>query len=603
MRRKKIIGFILFFGFLVGGFRKLNFTKYLATKRMIVKVVGNATNKLVYRAGKIQRFFKKTVNKTLQTVTIPFKNKIKKDQNPVIQNPYKETIANVRVGGDVMSAEERNYIANRDASMRSSLEQFVGMKIPQQLPLPKVMISLSGGGARAMIVSYAFCRAMEVVGLLNTATHIATLSGSNWFLWPWLISGKSIEEYQEKLFSVLRHGIQVRSKSEVKNIIDLLLRSLAYNREVNIIDMYSGLLANLLFKGYGDNNDPQQVYMDDIVSRLKARDIPYPISSVLSVPQYWWFSITPHEIGSASLDAYVAQWGFSRQFYDGKSIGSKPYADRVSLPGFIAMSSAAIAFSLGDAYEFLFGSMEKNGPLKKIFKVLLYDSALSKLRAIYSEEFNFVKGIENLPAHDEKRSWSDFRTLYFADAGVVMGNPIPVLAERADELKNKGNDGPTFYLICDGSQVIGNREMQKVKDYTNTNNPLNKVYSFPEITGNLSEDGVTILENKDTTAFYCPRIIDKKLIEKMKDKQWAQEYIKHQKYDMDSRLKFYYTTFKFLYTKEHTKDLIATIMFNIFASIEQIRFAMQRKIEKYIISRGYQVERIPTRKIEIPTVI
>lgn len=549
--------------------------KWAKTKAFFNKML----DKIVITAQEIENAVKNIGIAGFKLFTAPYKEKIKKEQRAIYANPYKDTVATVRKGGPV-SEGEAQYLKVRRVLVRRGLEKFLDIKIPDNVPTPEVMISLSGGGSRAMILAWSFMRAIEMIGLLDCATYVATLSGSSWFLWPWLLTGQSLEQYKQRLISVAEYGpVTLRHPADdVNNIVKLLLRMGVYDRPVTIINFYASALAAGLFYGLGENNDPLQTYMDMTKNAMEGARVPYPIMTMISTPDARWFTMTPHEIHCPGLGYGVPEWAFGWQFNNGKT-GKTPNPPRRDLPSSIAASSAAIALSGKDIYYNIFQFMPA-GWSKDILKELLQETAAGQLRFTSSKEYNFLRGIDGLPVYDSLRgsTWGQTEYAYFTDAGVIWIDPIIPLMVRAQE------NIPVIYLVEAGGGTVGSDELEKTRAYAQGGSPDGKRYKFPAIEApeEFGKKSLSCLADDDSLVMYFPRIIDDEILKKHKEYPELAESIKRLNFDIGERLKTVYATFNLRYSKAATEDLIAVAQVNVLANKEKIKEVMREYIELYI---------------------
>jgi len=592
--KKRIIGFLVLITFFSGfiGIKKYLDATTASTGRL--NFFNKAMVWFVKEVEKAEERTKQIARKIGYLVTAPFIKTVNRTHSAVYGNPYAYIPARVRIEDDVFSPEEKAYLSVRKPFVKKSLEEFIGITIPEGLELPNMMVSLSGGGSRAMLHSWSVMRAFDKMGLLNAISHVSSLSGSTWFLWPWLISGMTLEQYEDKLLSGVVGGFVPRAASFVvpigtkafkksinthKIITEFFVRELVFNRDVTPIDIYGVVLGLILFEGFGENNDPLQVYMDPLYPNLDSGTIPYPILTTISIPDVRWFTATPYEFGASSLGAYVPIWGVDRKFKDGVSVGMVPYPDRVGLSGFIAMSAAAMAASLGDIYFNLFSGI-KEGKIKTLLQAIMEQSPLERLRFFYYERSNFLYGVPGLPIYDSLsgKTWGDVKSIKYTDAGVIWVNPIPPLLDR---MKPKV---PTILIVQDASAKVGYPRLKDAKAYADGENPRKKRFSFPELQKEFpyNKKGMSILQNDDVLIFYFPRIIDRELIQKNESNPELQSLIQRQNFDMDQRLASVYSTFKLQYTEDNARDLTAVGMFNVLANKEKIRETIKQFVQRYI---------------------
>jgi len=525
---------------------------------------------------------KKALQSVANVVIGPFKKKIKKEQYPISKNPYKETIAVIRRGGPI-SEGEQTYVAMRRQSAHKALKRFVGFDTGMDAGL-----SLSGGGNRAAVYMWGALDALDQIGLLDAMTWMTTLSGSGWMIWPWLASGSNLQDHKARLLASVTHGPALRNKKHVKGVIDVILRDLAYGRLVNLATLYGAGLGSIFFDGFGEYRDPQMVWMDKIQNNMNASPalFPYPIMTTLSVPDGRWFTVTPHEFGSAALKAFIPEWAGQREFFGGGSVGKKPYADRVAVARWMGDSALAPGASFGELYLNIFAAMpeEKKGQrvAKQLLEAFFAQSPMERLRAVYSERYNFLYGVPGLPMYNKvkKQTWGDVKTVKFTDVGVISGNPILPLLERAAI-----STTPVIIVIIDASSVVGYDELAVLRDYAVGGNPDGIVLPFPELPSDrkqLSTQTVTAFSNDKVLMIYMPMVKNEQLIAAYKDNPAFKDIVSKLGWDLKKRLGGSYNTFNLKYTYEKAEELIALAQFNVLVSADKIRAAIREYGLKYM---------------------
>ena len=518
---------------------------------------------------------KRFAQRTATFLASPFKKRIKRRQFAIHGNPYKETIAVVRRGGPISEGEQK-FIDRRRKTASVAMNKFVGFKAGVDVGL-----SLSGGGNRSATYTIGALLAMQKIGLLSTVTWMTTLSGSGWTVWPWLVAGSTLQEHKERLLASVTHGPSLRSIKHVKGVVDIILRDLAYGRLVNLATIYAAGLGSIFFDGLGDYNDPQKVWMDKIQENLNTGRFPFPIMTTLSVPDGRWFTVTPEEFGSASLSAFIPEWAGQRRFFGGASIGDIPYADRVPVSRWMGDSALAPGASFGDLFVNIFATM-KEGPAKKVLRLLLHESPMERLRAIYSERFNPFRGIPDLPMYNkvEKKTWTDAKTIKLTDAGVFSGNPIIPLLERAAI-----SPIPMVILVVDASSVIGYDELEKLKRYSDGENPDGIKLPFPDLPADreqLSTQPCTAFSNEKVLMLYLPMVKNEQLIEANKNNPALKDIVSQLNWSLKERMADSFNTFNLKFNRKKAEQLINLAQFNILVSAEIIRTAISEFVLKYL---------------------
>ena len=142
---------------------------------------------------------KETATSTVRSATTYIADSVKalisSQQKAIINNPYKDSAAVVRVGNE-LHAEEQAYLVKRKPKVKVALEKMLGRSL-EDLYVPTIAIVGSGGGYRAMLGTIGSLLAAEKIGLLDATTYITALSGATWAVAPWISTGKSLSEFKD----------------------------------------------------------------------------------------------------------------------------------------------------------------------------------------------------------------------------------------------------------------------------------------------------------------------------------------------------------------------------------------------------------------------
>lgn len=121
-----------------------------------------------------------------------------------------------------MVAEEKTALNNRDQKTSQAITDLIAQKAKY---VPRIGLSYSGGGLRAMYESLGFTIGLEQTQLLATISYAAALSGSTWFLMKWLKESgdKSLNEIRTDLQTSLIKGLleQEILKPNTKDLRDV----------------------------------------------------------------------------------------------------------------------------------------------------------------------------------------------------------------------------------------------------------------------------------------------------------------------------------------------------------------------------------------------
>jgi len=512
------------------------------------------------------------------SVLSPVQSLIKQYEPAIIDNPYQGIPATVRCGEPICDLE----LAFRDLrfpKVKAAQERLLGMTLKDEDVL-EVAFACSGGGWRAMCCSLGSCLGAEKIGLLDATMYVSALSGSTWFLGPWLASGMDLTTYKQRALEVASQGIDLRSISDVGPMIDNLWVKFAYNQPLNIIDLYGGLLGNALLRDLG--KDCHAVYLSDQKTALIDGDLPMPIHTATLGERRkaeFWFEFTPYEVGSRWLCSYVPTWAFGRHFKKGKSLNDAP---EQSLGFFMGIYGSAFAADFEDVYDIILDGIEfpsflKNVPfaetifkaIKKVFSKMAYASDLGDIRVAWSRVPNFVYKMHGVPHNN-------YKELKLVDAGLDFNNPV-----FSTYRKPPFGDAPDIIFIFDAGSSGGSyEEMKRLVNYAKYNG-----IKFPKI--DYFEPGkqiMSIFKDDDDldvpVVVYMPRINGFSHVQKSRYRAWYDYYLELlDDFDMEKAVSSgFATTFNFDYTKQQAEQLMAATEFNIVYVAEKVKEIMAERI-------------------------
>lgn len=392
-------------------------------------------------------------------------------------NPYKDTIAYVRMGNQLHS-QERDYLDKRRPKVKIALEKMLQRSLDEKY-IPTIAIVGSGGGYRAMLGTIGSLSAAEKIGFLDATTYITALSGTTWAIAPWISTGMPLAQFKNYIQQTIVNDIKVASIDEAQKIMGMLSTKIAFDEPITGVDIYGGLLANRLLSYYGA--DSQRVYLSQQAERIKNADVPYPIYTAIDAREAvarepHWFEYTPHEIGSPYFGVYVPTWAYGRLFDKGKSID---FAPEQSLGFLMGTWGSAFGVHVGRAWEEIVEKIPTTF-LKEIIEKKLIDP-LSGKRINYSwgEIFNFTYGME-------RQELATRKTIKFVDAGVDFNLPYPAVSgERPERIADI-----MIFLDFSGDSLA--YSMKKIEEYARKRN-----LKFPKIE-------YAMLEKKAMSIFMDP---------------------------------------------------------------------------------------------------
>lgn len=492
---------------------------------------------------------------------------IRSEQKAIANNPYKNTVASVRIGNG-LHPEERAYLAKRKPKVKSALEKLLGRSLTDK-QVPTIAMIGSGGGYRAMLGTTAFLNGAEKIGLLGAVTYITALSGSTWALNPWLTTGMPLSQFKSYIAKSITEPIYVKTIAEAKNIVDMLSVKVACDQPITMIDVYGGLLANRLLSYYG--SDCQRVHMSDQAARIKNGDYPYPIYSAIDAREAvardpHWFEFTPHEIGSPYFGVYVPTWGYGRQFNNGQSTDFSP---EQSLGFMMGTFGSAFGVHFGRAWDEVSAKMP-DFLVKPIIEKQLFDPYYGKrTESFWAEVHNFMFGMTN-------QELTSRPTLKFVDAGIHFNLPYPPVSGQRPERK------ADILIFLDSSKDSIPAAIKKCEEYARKRGLKYPPMDYSEI------DKKTISVFKDENdpsvpvVIYLPRVSDPEAWAENKSKREFNGYTGIDGFDMEKCAKEgFCKTSNFQYTEQQSQQVLDQLEFNMIINkdkiIEAINWVVDRR--------------------------
>lgn len=498
------------------------------------------------------------------TLTSPFKSQILHEQHAIKYNPYKETMANVRIGAHV-GPEEAEYRKKRRMHIKKNLETLLGISIAEE-HVPEIAISLSGGGFRALVGCLGAMTALQDTDILDGIMSISCLSGSSWLIAPWLSSEiNSLHEYKDQIKQNLQNALIPRSDEDIKYILNAILTKLAFDQQIDLVDFYGGQLSNVLLAG---NSVRDRIHISDQAKKISNGSVFLPIYTFQNAEysgEKEFFELTPYEAGSRFLKTYVPTWALGRRFEKGIS---KDFASEQSVGYYMGLFGSAFATDFKQLYDEILHKI-KIPFLSDVLKTLVYETGAGKVRGTWGELNNYVYDIDGNPLSHQA-------TLKLADAG-IGGMLNPVFATYREKT-------PDLIIIFDIAGVSVGGQIAVLQKYAQ-----NYGFSFPQIKYSdqaLRSNAVTVIRDASKpeipTIIYMPRIKDQELITKYKDDTTFAPLINLiSDFDVDKcAVSGYCKTTNLHYTPEQVDQLSALMEFNVKASSGIIKKAISDCIEQ-----------------------
>lgn len=388
-------------------------------------------------------------------------------------DPHDQQLAYVRyTTEDDLCSQEKKFIDNRLNLVKENLSQEFNIELDDQR-IPRIAYCFSGGGFRAMLMTFGFLQAAEQNGILDYALYVAGLSGSTWAIAPWIASGKKVDSYFEPIVNRLQGGMdQINETQELSQLIKLFINKMYFKQIVSVIDIYGSILANTLLKSACP--EPLRVTLSNSHQHVSSGELPMPIYTAIHANNqpYEWLEFTPFEAGSSHLQSYIPIWSLGRKFKHGFSTNQPP---EQTLGYFMGIFGSAFSVTIKDLIRLTADNIAQvktdlpsivYQPLKNVV-LLVVDSMIGNVRFFPAHISNFCYLHPKSPLSTEK-------TLALVDAGIDFNLPLPPLLRSTRKLD--------IIIIYDASaNVAGAPELQLAQKYAQR-----KGIKFPPI----SLDGI-----------------------------------------------------------------------------------------------------------------
>jgi len=357
----------------------------------------------------------------------------------------------VRQSSDI-SGQEKKALIKRFPLIKVTIEKLTGQSLDQNY-IPEVGIVCSGGGCRSAIASLGFINGIKEI--IDTCSHISTLSGSTWMLGALLSYDKSLKEFTDNFQKRLERGVNVKDFEMKKIFWALWNKWWTNNQKISITDIYGCILAHLFLK------DQKQI-LSSAGQNVLMGSTPIPIltAGIDNKSPREYCEVSPFECGSINfLKAWVNTIAAGKIFDDGDS---DDQAHEQKLDFWLACCGSAYAFGLSDAIKYILdwirgwwpfeNNQDINCETKKLFLTTLdtIEQDLNTIKKsintkndtsgyIAGRINNFMKNIPDTPLTNDT-----YITL--VDAAICLPNlPFSPLLHRNNK---KGLD---LYLVCDAS--------------------------------------------------------------------------------------------------------------------------------------------------------
>jgi hypothetical protein len=476
-----------------------------------------------------------------------------------------------------LPAFEHQFLSAREHTAQQGLEKFFSDESVKPNKKLRIAFCGTGGGYRAMILTSGYLVALEDLGLLAAIPYISALSGSTWFLAPWIMSKDSVREYQHRMMGRIKNNafdllspITARANFKYKTFIDAALwPKILFHQPLGFIDFYGGLLASVLF--FEDGPDRRQrERLTQQQEWIKNGEKPFPLYTAVSMHKteseasYNWYEFNPFQVRNLELDLSIPAYAFGSKFFEGVS---QEIAPEQSLGFLLGIFGSAVAINADDLLRIISYRTQEEQKLLSRAERARYATAQKILdivknniskHLVYARLFsaqvnNPFLGMEGIPAWLKQKE-----ELTFIDGGIDYNIPIRPLLRPEREID--------AIIIGESSGDAATlREVEKMMAN------IQKVYGYSY---ERADDGATPTLHlyKDNNNSQAPRIIyvtymrDDDLLTRAGEDPKLSHLIQENNllnFDPKDCLKDWCGTFNFDYSSDDFKQLSGIAEFNM----------------------------------------
>jgi hypothetical protein len=503
-------------------------------------------------------------------------------------NPYGGQTAQVLVDMNISKAEQQFLTQREQATAQASINNLFALA--KKKPAKKIRIAFSGtgGGYRAMILTSGYLAALEEMGLLNAFSYIAALSGSTWFLAPWIMSKESVRAYQQRLLGKIKNDTfnllsplitEANYKSLGMNLYGFIDGALwpkfLFNQPIGFIDFYGALLAQMLFSEEGILKSQQQRLAQQ-GNFIAAGEKPFPIYTAVGMhrtpqgePYYDWYEFNPFEVRSIDHGLSIPSYAFGSKFSGGKANEIEP---EQSLGFLLGIFGSAIAINADDAMRIIMYRTQEEQKSMTLAQKDEYEVAqkiiarvqantpqyLIRGRVFAAQVNNPFWGMTNIPELLKKKE-----DLILVDGGIAYNIPLRPLMrpERAIDAIIIGESGSDLEPFREGEKMLA--DIQKVYNYAyqrvdDQKNPTLRFYKDPKNPRAPRIVYVALMNDRDLIKQAAPELAA------------LAKSISLQDFDLASCFEKWCGTFNFSYSIDNFKQLSGLAEFNMRANMPAI---------------------------------
>lgn len=510
-----------------------------------------------------QKRFLKELYYTIKPIVGDIKDTIIQIPSSILQeflpeHPHDDQVATVRFTDfDEICKDEKRFTKQRLIRVKQGFSKLLNTEVAHH-KIPRIAVCCSGGGHRAMVLTFGFLKGLQDVGLLDCTTYMAGLSGSTWAMAPWIASQQSLNNYITTLPNKLHQGLEsVKHPILLKRLAGILMTKALYGQFISMIDVSGPTLANTLLTDFG--MDRLDVTLSESHAHIADGKVPLPIYTAVTadVEPYEWLEFTPFEVGSTYMKAYIPTWAYGRKFKHGRSVN---FAAEQSLGYLMGIFGSAFGIDIEDAVRHTSEKIESFiSKFPRVIQSVMHDiigelvnSPLDDVRLAPSTLPNFTYKTETRPLKHDKM-------LTLIDAGIHFNLPLPPLLRETRQVD--------IIFVYDASgSVLGCKNLRWAQEYIQA-----KGHKFPPIDFDIADKQVmSIFRNEDDPT--CPIVV---YFPRIKNEAYSTTFDPE-----DCLQNSYCSTLNFTYNKDEINELMGLAEFAVKQHAHELVGLMHEMIEQ-----------------------
>jgi len=264
-------------------------------------------------------------------------------------------LASERLVSSAPLPEETTFVEQRFESVKNAQEAYCKKTLSRPL---SIGICASGGGFRAMLATAGLFCALEEMGMLPLIHTCTGLSGSTWFLFPWILSGLSAGAFTQELVTWLERGIIHHVNQQYQDFAHVIGQKKQCGQPISGIDLYGISLAHTLLKPLSPS--ALRATIQDTSRLIDPAKHPLIRGSAVSrsykASHYEWVLVSPFSTWLLADNLFIPSHSLGSHFFNGYQTTAPP----APLMGYLlGIFGSSFSINLRDLLERLPLSLSK----------------------------------------------------------------------------------------------------------------------------------------------------------------------------------------------------------------------------------------------------